>query len=120
MITLNHTIVPVRDQARSAEFYTRIFGFRNEPPLGSFTVLRVNDSLTLDLAEQEVFESHHYAFQVNDAEFDAILDRVRQAGLAYSADPFHDEIGQLNTRRGGRGFYVCDPDGHNLELLTRS
>lgn len=119
MITLNHTIVPVRDKTRSAAFYARIFGFRNEPPLGSFAVVRVNDSLTLDLAEREGFESHHYAFQVSDAEFEAIFDRVRDAGLAFCADPFHEEVGRLNHRRGGRGFYVFDPDGHNLEILTR-
>ena len=26
---------------------------------------------------------------------------------------------QINTRRGGRGVYFRDPNGHVLELLTR-
>jgi catechol 2,3-dioxygenase-like lactoylglutathione lyase family enzyme len=25
----------------------------------------------------------------------------------------------MNTRKGGRGIYFHDPDGHLLELLTR-
>lgn len=119
MITLNHTIVPVRDKKRAAAFYSAIFGFPGEPPLGPFEIVRVNDTLTLDFAESESLESHHYAFRVSDPEFDAILERVRKAGLAYAADPHHQLTSQLNTRRGGRGFYFYDPDGHNLEILTR-
>ena len=30
------------------------------------------------------------------------------------------EDGQINTRRGGRGVYFRDPNGHVLELLTRT
>lgn len=119
MITLNHTIVPVRDKKRSAAFYTTVFGFHSEPPLGWFEVVRVNDSLTLDFAEQERFESHHYAFQVSDPEFDSIFERVQAAGIAFAADPQHQLVGKINRRHGGRGFYFYDPDGHNLEILTR-
>ena len=82
--------------------------------------MRVNDTLTLDFAERESFDSHHYAFQVNDAEFDAIFARVREADLEYSSDPMHQNKGQINHRKGGRGFYFYDLDGHNLELLTRA
>ena len=119
MITLNHTIVPGRDKKRAAAFYSSVFGFQHEPPLGSFTVLRVNDSLTLDFSESDRFDSHHYAFRVSDAEFDAIFSRIRQAGIAYSADPHHQQENQINTRRGGRGFYLYDPDFHNIEVLTK-
>jgi len=40
-------------------------------------------------------------------------------GVAYWADPFHERPGAVNTLNGGRGIYFEDPDGHNLELLTR-
>ncbi|MNX85803.1 Glutathione transferase FosA [compost metagenome] len=119
MITLNHTIVPVRDKQRSAAFYSAVFGFSREAPLGPFAVVRVNDSLTLDFAENARFDSHHYAFQVSDTEFDAIFARIRRAGIAYYADPHHQLANQINTRRGGRGLYFEDPDGHHLEILTR-
>ena len=118
-MTLDHTIVPVGDKEQSAAFYRMIFGFATDPPIGPFTVLRVNDSLTLDLAELAGFGAQHYAFKVSDAEFDTVFERVRSAGIPYFADPHHEVAGQCNTRRGGRGFYFDDPDGHNLEVLTR-
>lgn len=54
-----------------------------------------------------------------DATFDAVLARVQDARLQCSADPRHERAGKLSGNNGGRGFYVRDPDGHNLEFLTR-
>ncbi len=119
-ITLNHTIVPARDKQASAEFWARIFGLKVESPVGHFAVVRVNDTLTLDFAERSVFESHHYAFHVSDEKFETIFARVREAGLEYSSDPMHQNKGEINHRKGGRGFYFYDSNGHNLELLTRA
>ena len=59
------------------------------------------------------FESHHYAFYVADAEFDAILQRVKASGLSFGSDD-----GKLNDWNGGRGFYLKNPVGHILELMT--
>ncbi|MBD2441429.1 VOC family protein [Nostoc sp. FACHB-110] len=118
-ITLNHTIVPAHDKQAAAEFFAKIFGLNVAEPFGHFAVVHVNDTLTLDFADREDFESHHYAFHVTDAEFDTIFARVKAANLEYSSDPLHQNKGQLNYRNGGRGFYFYDLDGHNLELLTR-
>ena len=57
---------------------------------------------------------------MDDAEFDAIFARVKAEDIAYSADPFRREMGQINHWNGGRGVYFQDPDGHLLELLTRT
>jgi catechol 2,3-dioxygenase-like lactoylglutathione lyase family enzyme len=107
----------VRDYVSSCSIYgsdfCSFFGSKH-------TVVRVNDTLTFDFAEREEFESHHYAFHVSDSEFDAIFARVKEAGLEYSSDPMHSYKGQINNRQGGRGFYFYDPNGHNLELLTRA
>jgi hypothetical protein len=65
------------------------------------------------------FEPHHYAFLVSEQEFDAILERVKQAGLEYSADPLHKKINEINYLEGGRGFYFRELNGHNPEVLTR-
>ncbi|WP_018538121.1 hypothetical protein [Streptomyces sp. MspMP-M5] len=40
--------------------------------------------------------------------------------LEFWADPYHRRSGQLNDMHGGRGCYVNDPDGHNLEFFTRT
>jgi catechol 2,3-dioxygenase-like lactoylglutathione lyase family enzyme len=118
-ITLNHTIVPVRDKEAAARFFARIFGLRFEASGGHFAPVRVNDTLTLDFADTAgPIASQHYAFHVGDAEFDAILQRVKDAGLAFGSGPRSLEDGKLNDWNGGRGFYFKDPDGHVLELMT--
>ncbi len=119
-IVLNHTIVRSRDKEASAQFFADIFGLKVEPGVGHFAAVRVNDTLTLDFADWEVLESHHYAFHVGDEEFDTIFTRVKEKGIEYSSDPMHQNKGQINHRKGGRGFYFYDPNGHNLELLTRA
>lgn len=118
-ITLNHTIVPARDKEASARFFAEVFGLPYEGLRGHFAPVRVNDTLTLDFDNKDSFDRHHYAFHVSDEEFDAILGRVEQAGLAYGSEPGAQDNMQINTRRRGRGFYFKDPNGHSLELLTR-
>ena len=118
-ITLDHTIVPARDKEASARFFAQMFGLPYEGARGHFAPVRVNDSLTLDFDQRDSFESHHYAFVVTDEEFNAILGRVRAAGRAYGSGPNTHTDGQINTRRGGRGFYFGDLDGHLLEVMTR-
>ena len=118
-IMLDHTIVPARDKVASARWFAEIFGLRFEGLHGHFAPVRVNDTLTLDFDDAERFESHHYAFHVGDEEFDAIFGRVQAAGITYAADPGFRQADQINHRNGGRGVYFLDPNGHNLELLTR-
>lgn len=116
-IILNHTIVPSHDKQAAARFFASIFDLKSASH-GHFEEVRVNDQLTLLFDNWDTFEPHHYAFHVSDAEFDAILGRVREAGLSYGSGPMHPDDGELNDWNGGRGFYFRDPDGHLLELMT--
>ena len=116
-IVLNHTIVPARDKTAAARFFARIFGLKPERA-GHFAPVRLNEQTTLLFDDTDSFESHHYAFHVSDAEFDAIFDRVKQAGLAYGSGPGRLDDGKLNDWGGGRGVYFRDPDGHVLALMT--
>ena len=117
-ITLNHTIVPAHDKQAAAKFFAGIFGLEADDEHGHFAPVRVNDTLTMLFNDEPSFESHHYAFHVDDADFDAIFGRVRQAGLAYGSAPWSLDDGKLNHWNGGRGVYFKDPDGHILELMT--
>ncbi|MBV8401541.1 MAG: VOC family protein [Acetobacteraceae bacterium] len=118
-ITLNHTIVPARDKEAAARFFAQIFGLPFESTGSHFAAVHVNDTLTLDFANAEgAVTSQHYAFHVSDAEFDAILQRVKEAGLTFGSGPGSLEDGKLNGWNGGRGFYFKDPDGHVIELMT--
>jgi catechol 2,3-dioxygenase-like lactoylglutathione lyase family enzyme len=117
-ITLNHTIVPARDKDAAARQFAQIFALAYKGRGQHFAPVKVNDTLTFLFDDEERFESHHYAFHVTDAEFDAIFGRVREAGLAYGSTPWSAEDGRLNDWGGGRGVYFKTPDGHLLELMT--
>ncbi|HWO43267.1 MAG TPA: VOC family protein [Candidatus Eisenbacteria bacterium] len=117
-IVLDHTIVPAKDKVAAAEFFAEVFGLKVKPGRGYFAQVQVNDSLTLDFADNPEPRSHHYAFHVSDPEFDAIFARVQAKGLPYGSSPYNHSDGQIYTRRGGRGFYFEDPDGHLLEVMT--
>lgn len=118
-IELNHTIVPARDKEASAQFFAETFGLTYEGMRGHFAPVKVNNSLTLDFDNRdEPVPHYHLAFHVSDEEFEAILGRVRQRGIAFGSEPGAQDNGELNHRRGGRGFYFKDPNGHSYELLT--
>lgn len=118
---LNHTIVAARDRNASALFMSEILGL--EPPvvLGPFALVTVGDDLTLDfMSSGEEIRPQHYAFRVSDAEFDEIFARIVERRLPYWADPHRSRRDQINHWDDGRGLYFQDPNGHLLEILTRS
>ena len=118
MIELNHTIVPAHDKVSSAQFFAQIFGLAYEGEWGPFAPVRVNAALTLDFANSTRFYSHHLAFKVSEAEFDAIFARIQEQNIPYGSGPRSQEDRTINRRGGGRGVYFKDPNGHVLELLT--
>ena len=118
-ITLNHTIVWTRDKNAADRLFAKIFGLHFEGSGGHFAPVRVNDTLTLDFADAKgSIAGQHYAFHVSGTEFDAILQRVKDAGLTFGSGPRSLEDGKLNNWNGGRGFYYKDPAGHVIELMT--
>jgi len=117
-IELNHTIVPSHDKQAAAQFVARILGLTYEGAFAHFAIVRVNDRLTLDFDDAENFEHHHYAFKVSEAEFDEIFERIRGEHVTYGSGPGALDDMRINHRRGGRGFYFRDLDGHVLEVLT--
>ena len=117
-ITLNHTIVPCHDKVATAKLYSRIFDLEYVGPFSHFIVVRVNDTLTLDFDDGDDFDSHHYAFKVNDQEFDQIMTRLASAGMAYGSGPTATDDMRINHNYGGRGVYFTDANGHILEAIT--
>jgi catechol 2,3-dioxygenase-like lactoylglutathione lyase family enzyme len=117
-IILDHTIVPAKDKGASAKFFAEIFGLTVKPGQGYFAQVQINESLTFDFADQPEPKSHHYAFHVSEAEFEAIFGRLKARELAYGSGPDKHTDGRIYTRRGGRGVYFEDPNGHLLEIMT--
>jgi catechol 2,3-dioxygenase-like lactoylglutathione lyase family enzyme len=119
-VRLNHTIVAAKDKTASARFLADILGLPAPTAVGPFAVVQVSDDTSLDFADDDgEIATQHYAFLVDENEFDAMFGRVRERGLPYWADPFRREPGRINTWDGGRGVYFDDPSGHLLELITR-
>ena len=116
---LDHTIVASLDKHVSASFLCRILGLDPPGTFGHFVTVEVGNGVSLDYDDATDIPSQHFAFLVDDDEFDPIFERIKSEGVTYFADPGHHRSGQINTRDGGRGFYFCDPDGHNMEVLTR-
>lgn len=119
-VRLNHTIVHARDKNRSARFLVDILGLEEPATYGPFVVVQVSNDVSLDFADDHgEVHPQHYAFLVDEPEFDAILGRIQQRGLPYWADPSRQRPSAVNTNDGGRGVYWEDPDGHFLEIITR-
>ncbi|HRO59307.1 MAG TPA: VOC family protein [Burkholderiaceae bacterium] len=119
-IQLNHTIVAARDPESSARLLSQLLGLAEPVRYGPFFGVVLDNGVTLDYMESaEPITSQHYAFIVEESEFDEIFERIRDRGFEYWADPGHRQAGTINHRDGGRGVYWKDPDGHNLEILTR-
>lgn len=120
-VQLNHTIVTARDKKASAEFLATILGLEVGAPYGPFLPVETGNGVALDFMDSggDEIPSQHYAFLVSEEEFDSIFDRIQEAGITYFADPGHRQPGRINRNDGGRGTYFDDPDGHNLEIITR-
>jgi catechol 2,3-dioxygenase-like lactoylglutathione lyase family enzyme len=119
-VTLNHTIVHCEDRDATAAFYADLLGVATPTAYGPFLVLELANEVSLDFLQTgPVVHPQHYAFLVSEDEFESIFGRIQDRGLEYWADPFHQQPGRTNDNDGGRGVYWEDPNGHNLEIITR-
>lgn len=119
--------MPALDKQASAEFLAGILGLELGKPFGPFVPVQVTESLMLDYAPVDFanrgvteIPPHHYAFQVDEDEFEVIFGRIVAAGLDYYAEPHEPHRhGEVNTWRGaGRSVYFDDPNGHIMEVMT--
>lgn len=120
---LDHLIVPSRDRVASARLLGQLLGvpWAEQASIGPFSPVFVNDGLTIDFDQWESeVPKLHYCFRVSEDEFDAILGRIRAAGLPYRSTPHGANDNQVNAAFGGRLVYWSEPDGHAWEVLTVS
>ena len=119
MPALNHLIVHVKDKDASAEFLADILGVEAGPQWGPFRPVQTSNGVTLDFIGTTNPGTTHYAFLVDDKEFDASFAKIQKAGIAYYAHPNKSGAGEINHLYGGRGVYFEEPSGHLLELITK-
>jgi len=117
---LNHTIVWCRDKQVSAGFLAEMLGRPAPGAFGPFAVVGLDNGVSMDFHDTvEAIRPQHYAFLIDEADFDAVFGRIKAKGLDYWADPARRRPGEINHNDGGRGVYFPDPDGHFLEVITR-
>lgn len=120
---LDHLIIPATDRVAAARRVAALFDapWAEQGPFGAFSPVFINSGLTLDFDQWSgPIPKQHYAFRVDDAEFDAVLERIRSAGIAYRSLPLGPDDGRVNEAFGGRIVYWAVPDGHVWEMLTVS
>ncbi|HTD49418.1 MAG TPA: VOC family protein [Acidimicrobiia bacterium] len=119
-VSLNHTIVWCRDQQVSATFLAEMLGRPAPVRFGPFLVVEVDNDVSLDFHETDgEIASQHYAFLIDETDFDTIYGRIVARDLDHWADPARSRPRKINHNHGGRGVYFPDPDGHLLEVITR-
>lgn len=121
-IHLDHLMVPCRDKVASARLLAELLGVPwSETGVGPFAPVFVSDGLTLDFDEwPEPVPPIHFCFRVSEPEFDAILSRIRAAGIPYRSSVHGPVDHAVDTQHGGRIVYWNQPDGHQWEMLTAS
>ncbi|MDH4870007.1 VOC family protein [Pseudomonas sp. BN515] len=121
-IQLDHLMVPARDKLRSARLLAELLDVPwSDTGIGPFAPVYVNDGLTLDFDQWgEPFPLIHFCFRVSPEEFEAILGRIRAAGIDYRSAVHGPVDHKVDREHGGSIVYWNEPDGHQWEMLTVS
>ena len=121
-IELDHFLVPSHDQVAAARQLAALLGVDWAPSVaGGFSAVYVNDGLTVDFQQtDDAFAVAHYCFRVAPADFEAILERLRAADIAWRSRVGGAVDRRSNHDYGGEMIYWNEPDGHQWEILTVS
>lgn len=121
-IHLDHLMVPSRNKIASAKLLAELLGVPwSEISIGPFSAVYVNDELTFDFDEwPDPIPKIHYCFRVSQDDFNAILERIKTAGIAYRSNVHGPVDYQVSDYLGGSIVYWNEPDGHQWEMLTVS
>jgi hypothetical protein len=77
-IHFNHTFLPARDRKASADFLAEMLGLPAPRRWGPFHMVTTDNDANLDYMDtEEKVVRQHYAFLVDDAEFEQIFNRIR-------------------------------------------
>ncbi|MQB14931.1 fosfomycin resistance glutathione transferase [Pseudomonas lactis] len=106
----NHLTLAVTDVARSVSFYHDLLRLQLDATWDNGAYLSLPGlwlCLSLDplRSTAAAVDYTHYAFTVDAADFTALVERLRAAGVQEWRD----------NRSEGASFYFLDPDGHKLE-----
>jgi len=123
MTKIDHIILNVNEIPGSVDFYVKILGFKLEGEDGPFTVIRVSDDFTLQLAPWGTKGNEHYAFAMSRQDFNDTFARIKSHGIPYG-DSYHS-VGtnagpgnEIGARGPAPTLYLNDPSHHLIEIRT--
>ena len=123
MTTIDHLILHVNDVSTSVDFYVNVLGFQNEGQDGPFTIIRVSNDFTLQLAPWGAQGKRTFAFALSRDAFDRVFAIVKEKGIPYG-DSYHS-VGNNSgpgVESGAKGpaptVYMNDPNKHLIEIRT--
>jgi catechol 2,3-dioxygenase-like lactoylglutathione lyase family enzyme len=97
MAQLNHIIVWCSDKAKSAAFLSNILGLPPARAFMHFLIVNLDNGVSLDFYQKDgEIARQHYAFLVDEDEFDAGFAKIKAAGLTYWADPARSQAIEIN------------------------
>jgi catechol 2,3-dioxygenase-like lactoylglutathione lyase family enzyme len=121
---VSELVLEVAELERSERFYADKLGLpvvERWPHRNAVWVL-AGSSTRIGLWEPQVGlegsrggEHVHFAMQVEESDFEAVVERLRAQGLEV---PVHEFGGLGGVERSSRAAYVTDPDGHLVEFWT--
>jgi catechol 2,3-dioxygenase-like lactoylglutathione lyase family enzyme len=118
---LDHIALLVRDLDESVRFLTGVLGLAEMPnPMGGKDIrwIEIGDGRRFhvqagDISKVHVEKRTHFALTAND--FDAVLQRLRIEGVAFS--DMAGAAGAVNRRPDGmRAIFLEDPNGYWFEI----
>jgi catechol 2,3-dioxygenase-like lactoylglutathione lyase family enzyme len=123
MITLDHTVLRVRDLEASIRFYQDVLGFKHEGRLDPLEIIRVHEGFTIDLVESDPTDPIHYAFCMGRQSFNEVYARLKRLNIPFGNGPHTRDNGQPPAKwAGAKGMadalYFDDPSGHIIEIRT--
>jgi catechol 2,3-dioxygenase-like lactoylglutathione lyase family enzyme len=110
---IDHVVLHVADVARSERFYVEVLGFTVAHGGGGHTFLRCGDQMValFERTDRDIHagaEMNHLALRLA-AGYDEVKAALEAEGIEVRGRPGDDHC-----------IYFDDPDGHRLQLVTRS
>jgi catechol 2,3-dioxygenase-like lactoylglutathione lyase family enzyme len=122
-VVIDHLGLPATNAEEAAQWFSEILGLQApvaDGPDGDMYNVRLSSASSVLFVTEASVASQHMAFGVSEANFTAIVDRLRERGIPFGNDPEDPANGTTLDPLGGKGrVYFSNPDGHFLEVTVR-
>jgi catechol 2,3-dioxygenase-like lactoylglutathione lyase family enzyme len=118
---IDHLAIPARRAETAAHELAALLGVSGVEPDGpDDDMFRVDlDGSAIQFADADEVPAHHVAFRVDEDDFAAVVERLRNGGVAFGNEPADPANGRTEDFLGGAGrVYFVSGDGHLFEVTA--